>query len=459
MQHSHSFFGSINSINWLVAVAVTGYLFLLGRRKVPEARPLVVAFAILTAQLTFQLLAPPTGIVILFRGFWVPVISQMLLTAFFLTLAYALLQPLFPRFRQPLFWLLANNLLFLLLISAIIVHDYNAHWQPGTRFIAYWGSFAYEMFQLPLLLLMAGVMAYVFYKVRSRYALLAFASFALWIFSHGLHLLEIVNGFSVSRGLGFTMRGGEMVAIVLLAAAITMPDSARQTFAQRYFSDVQKVLNRLRAEVDRLQAVNAVLAERERLARELHDSVSQALFGIELNISTAETLWQRDPEKALQTLQQARRLGHEALGELRALIANLRPPALQGQNIVEALQAYALSIEKREGIAVQVEGTIQKPLPPAQEVDLYRIAYEAMTNAIKHAAPRLIHVSLRLDAPAFELTVRDDGRGFQPESAGEKGSFGLLGMEERAKRLNADLVISSAPGQGTTVTVTRKDKK
>ena len=442
-------------IEALVTIAATAFLLYQSRKQGQETRLLVAGFVILSARALFHLVTPPEGVYRLFHGFWVPVLDQALMTLFFLLVAYALQYPLFPAYRQPITWILLDNLAFLMLLTGIVTYDFAAHWQPRTKFITHWGSIAFETYQFPLLLLIVAVTIYVYRRGRARSILLAAGAFALWSLSCLAHLGAGLTGAQLPAGWGWLTRGGDLLAVVLLALASTLPDSARQTFAQRYFADARATVKRLESQLAEMAAAKALLEERQRLARELHDSVSQALFGVELNISAAEMLLEQDPGQAQQRLERARQTAHEASGDLRALIADLRPPALAGKSILDSLRAFARSLEEAGQLAVRVEGGVEKPMSPAEEAELYRIAYEAVNNAAKHAQAAEIHVALQIDDPRFRLEVADDGIGFNPERR-KPGSWGLVGMRERAERLGASLKIESTPGQGTRIIVERE---
>jgi signal transduction histidine kinase len=444
---------TLSVVEAVVTAGATAYLALRSRKHSREVRLFALGFVVLTLRSLFHLLTPPEGIYRLFHGFWVPVLDQALLTLFFILVAYALLYPLFPAYRQPVKWILVDNVGFLLLLSIIIGYDYSLHWQPKTKFLTHWGNVAFEVYQISLLLLILAVTVYVYGKGRSRSILLTAIAFGIWTISAGVRLWAGLEGSPFPSGWGYFIRGIDLLALLLLTGASTLPDSARQTFAQRYFADARTTVRELESRLAEVAAAKALLEERQRVARELHDSVSQALFGLELNLSAVEMLMEQNPEQARGLLEKARRTAHEALGDLRALIADLRPPALAGKSILEALQDFAKSLEG-SGATVRVEGRIERPLPPDEESELYRIAYEAINNAVKHAHASLISVSLLVAAPSFSLTVQDDGDGFDVTRRKE-GSWGLIGMKERAERLGASLKIESAPGQGTRITVRR----
>jgi len=198
----------------------------------------------------------------------------------------------------------------------------------------------------------------------------------------------------------------------------------------------------------------ATLEERQRLARELHDSVTQALYGVTLYAEAAARLLSSgNVDMAADHLRELRDTAQEALREMRLLIFELRPPVLQTEGLVAALQARLEAVEERAGLETEFKVEGEGRLPPEIEGGLYRIAQEALNNALKHAQARRITVSLRQVQRAVALEIADDGIGFDPTTAREQGGLGLRGMEERAAQLGSQLTVQSRPGEGTRVRV------
>jgi signal transduction histidine kinase len=198
----------------------------------------------------------------------------------------------------------------------------------------------------------------------------------------------------------------------------------------------------------------ATLEERQRLARELHDSVTQALYGVTLyGEAAARLLSSGRADLAADHLRELRDTAHEALREMRLLIFELRPPLLEQEGLIVALQARLEAVEGRAGLktAFNVEGEVH--LPPEIEQGLYRIGQEALNNALKHARARSVAVSLHQDQRAVILEITDDGMGFDLATARESGGLGLRGMKERAAQLGGQLTVKSEPGAGTSVRV------
>jgi signal transduction histidine kinase len=196
----------------------------------------------------------------------------------------------------------------------------------------------------------------------------------------------------------------------------------------------------------------AALEERTRLARELHDSVSQALYGIALGARTARTLLERDPSRLAEPLDYVMSLAEAGLTEMRALIFDLRPESLQNEGLTTALAKQAASLQARHGIQVETHLCAEPMLPLEVKETLYRIAREALHNTVKHAQATHILLCMRCEDDAIALEVKDNGHGFDP--AGDfPGHLGLHSMRERTARLNGSFEITSAPGEGTRVFV------
>ncbi len=198
----------------------------------------------------------------------------------------------------------------------------------------------------------------------------------------------------------------------------------------------------------------AVTAERSRLARDLHDSVTQALYGITLySQAAAGHLASGRMDKVAEHLRELQDTSQDALAEMRLLIFELRPPILAEAGLAAALQARLLAVEGRAGLKTEFKSEMQGRLPLAVEEGLYRIAQEALNNCLKHARARRIVVKVCRDDARVTLTIADDGVGFDPATARERGGLGLSAMAERAAQLGGRLSVNSKPGEGTEVRV------
>lgn len=204
---------------------------------------------------------------------------------------------------------------------------------------------------------------------------------------------------------------------------------------------------------------DAVLAERGRIAREIHDTLAQGLVGISVQLELVNRLLTSSVESARTQLDHTRQVVRESLTEARSSIWELRSQAAETEDFATRLGRIAAAatenISPKIRMKAKVSGTY-RPLPPKTEAELLRIAQEAVTNAVRHAAPANIAIELRFGGRDLEMTIQDDGRGFDglphPQSSGPEGHFGLTGMRERAAEIGGTLAVDSAPGKGTRVT-------
>jgi len=199
----------------------------------------------------------------------------------------------------------------------------------------------------------------------------------------------------------------------------------------------------------------AVLEERNRLAHELHDSVTQSLYSLVLFAGAGQEIVEAGLlEPVKQYLQRIEETAQQALKEMRLLVYELRPPTLEEEGLLGALRQRLKAVEERAGIDARllVEGDVDLPAPLQER--LYRIAQEALNNALKHSAGTSVAVRIHVNDERLELEVVDDGVGFDVDAVSDTGGLGLAMMRERAAELGGLVLISSAPGEGTTVKIT-----
>jgi signal transduction histidine kinase len=196
----------------------------------------------------------------------------------------------------------------------------------------------------------------------------------------------------------------------------------------------------------------SVAAERNRLALDLHDAVSQKLFGLVLSAEAAGTLLERDPAAARGQVAKLQALAQEALDELRSLVFELRPPDLEKDGLCGALRKHVEMLRRLHQREIELEVADDLPADAARDREVLRIAQEALQNALRHANGQRVAVRLHCDDGGLLLEVEDDGIGFEPAAPGLRSRrLGLTSMEERAQRLGGKLEIRSARGAGTTV--------
>ena len=203
----------------------------------------------------------------------------------------------------------------------------------------------------------------------------------------------------------------------------------------------------------------AALEERNRLARDLHDSVTQTLFSITLTAESARAMLVKKPERVESQLDRLQTLARGALAEMRALIFQLRPAALEEQGLTMALQKHIDSVKSKEGLDISFTVEGDKRLFNEQEQALYRISQEALNNIVKHAQATHVDVKLSIGDNTAVLNIFDNGVGFEQltvpsRPSRERKSLGMTSMRERAELAGGQLEINSKPGQGTAITVT-----
>lgn len=257
----------------------------------------------------------------------------------------------------------------------------------------------------------------------------------------GLH-----GGFTLGGVIGPLVGAGVALLIGLGYRALAREAAERET-----------LLAELLATRDRLAASEreqGVLSERSRLARELHDTVAQGLSSIRLLLFAAE---QADPDRpGIEHVRLARETAADALAETRRFIRELTPPSLD-RGLGSALRRLG-DQWTRDGLTVTVTAARDDRIPMDEQTALLRIAQGALANVAQHAGAANVRVALDVDASQVRLVVADDGSGFDPAAAravaASTDSFGLRAIQERVDQLGGDLLIDSAPGRGTTLTVT-----
>lgn len=196
----------------------------------------------------------------------------------------------------------------------------------------------------------------------------------------------------------------------------------------------------------------AVMEERERLARDLHDSITQSLYSLTLFAEWAQGLLEAgEYGLAQERLNRIAEITQQALKEMRLLLYELRPSALEQDGLIGALQRRLAAVEARAGVETSLETDLFLDLPPLVEEGLYHITQEALNNALKYAAATSVSIRVQGNGQGVVLEVQDDGQGFNPADVSDQGGMGLDSMRERAERLGGTLEIISAASQGTRV--------
>jgi PAS domain S-box-containing protein len=247
----------------------------------------------------------------------------------------------------------------------------------------------------------------------------------------------------------FRVVGGDGKERLVEVTGIGMVTDGTFAGAHGAARDIGEV-DRLETDLRRQAAELAASEERAHLARELHDSVTQALFSMTLQVRSLELLLDREPGRVAGKLVELRELQRDALAEMRALIFELRPGNVEELGLVQALRAHAAGLSERIGLPIAVDGDLGTRPAPEVEDALYRIGQEGLHNVVRHAAASRAGVEISRVPDGVLLRVVDDGRGFDPATVPD-GHLGLTGMRARAERLGGRFQVRSGPGEGTIV--------
>lgn len=276
------------------------------------------------------------------------------------------------------------------------------------------------------------------------------------------------SGFAESRGLKRRMR--TLVEATMLWANGRLGHRIVVHNAEDEFTELAVSLNgmaerleehvaalqRLIEKNEELQQQSAGLAkleERSRLARDLHDSVSQQLFALGMTAGAASKLMATAPERAAQLVGQTEEMAAKAQAEMRALLLHLRPVELEGRSLIEGAQRFLQDVCPRNGLEYHFDVDGVTHLSEGIEGHLFRILQEAVSNVVRHASAKKLRVQLVQQGREVVLSIQDDGRGFDPRQVRD-GSYGAHSIRERAEEIGGYLEVSSGLGRGTEVRVT-----
>jgi signal transduction histidine kinase len=254
------------------------------------------------------------------------------------------------------------------------------------------------------------------------------------------------HSFSPAMAIGPALGAAVATAVVRGYQALYRESEQRRHLIEE--------LTATRADLARAQHTAGVLAERERLAREIHDTLAQGLSSIQLLLRAAERALPGRPEAAAQHVGQARQAAVDSLAEARRFVAALTPPTLEGTTLAAALERLCTTTSSRHRLTASFHLTGDPvPLPTAHEVALLRIAQSALANTVRHSRATTAEITLSYLGDHIALDVVDNGRGFAPAELPapdpESGGFGLPAMRARMRALGGTLTIESAPGHGT----------
>jgi signal transduction histidine kinase len=258
--------------------------------------------------------------------------------------------------------------------------------------------------------------------------------------------------FGMPQALSFILLYTAALIFVAFFASMVQQANAARERSEDLLAQLQSAHDQLQIFTNQAEEL-AIANERTRLARDLHDSVAQTLYGLTLQAEAASRKLSAGQTAAVQ--DHLRRIGEDAqqtLQETRLLIFELRPPILQNSGLAAALKARLDAVEARGGVTMRLDLQEVHDLPEAVETGLYRIAQEALNNAARHAGASELDVRLAQNGDWVTLEIEDNGRGFDP-AAVPAGSLGLQGISERVQQMDGRLTVESAPGSGTTIKV------
>ncbi|MEJ2266973.1 MAG: sensor histidine kinase [Anaerolineales bacterium] len=259
--------------------------------------------------------------------------------------------------------------------------------------------------------------------------------------------------FGWPNGLSFTLLYvGGLIFVAAFSALTIQADESRQR-SERLLQELQVAHQQLQNYAGQAEEL-AVAKERNRLARDLHDSVAQTLYGLTLQSEAAlRQLTSGHLNKTADYLGEIRQSAQQTLQEARLLIFELRPPILEKDGLAAALKARLEDVEGRSGLKTHVNLDEVGRLPSSIETGLYRIAQESLNNILKHAQASQVTLNLVLNQTRVTLEIIDDGTGFDPKMAHGQGGMGLEGMQARAEQIGGNFWMQSAPDEGTRVKV------
>jgi signal transduction histidine kinase len=250
----------------------------------------------------------------------------------------------------------------------------------------------------------------------------------------------------------FLAVGGFMTILRQLETARNEAEVARKE-SEELLAELQAAHQQLQAYTGQAEEL-AVIAERNRLARNLHDSVSQTVFSMTLTAEAARILFDHDTTRAASELDKLQALAKSALAEMRSLVFELRPTAVSEQGLIPALRHHIVTLERQHGLVVALQVTGESHLTDLEAQRLFRVIQEAMNNVVKHARTDRASVSLKFEDGRVLARIEDEGQGFTPKPVETEGQgIGLSTMRERIEMLGGTLTIDSSPGAGTRVTV------
>ncbi len=280
----------------------------------------------------------------------------------------------------------------------------------------------------------------------------------IWVGLLGLIITILLTSYFVIyehswEGVGYSLAFVSIFVLVAIFSSVTRRADDARNQTQMLFQELQAANAKLEEYSMQVEQL-AIVEERGRLARELHDSVSQTIFSLTLTAQAARLLLDRDPSRVPQELDRLQTLSRNALAEMRTLIQQNKPVESTELDLNGMLSKHIDERQALDGLTVHLEVLGNQPLSEVIKSGLFRIAQEALNNIVKHAGVKEAWLSLDLSGDPIRLCVQDHGAGFDPAAnMGIPGHLGLEGMQERIKTMGGKIKITSAPGAGTLIDV------
>jgi signal transduction histidine kinase len=360
--------------------------------------------------------------------------------------------------------LLASALLVIYSGLLFAYHRHSAWFAARHRAVAYLGAQSLLVIGLILIpphfdyfpLLFIPLSLYAVELLGRRYGFMwitVFVLVMLWQYVIVVIFFKEIYAVDWTTGLAMTVLFGAMCFLVGQIVCIRRQAERASAHNQRLLADLQVANRQLQDQAVQLEEL-AMTQERSRLARELHDSVTQTVFSMTLAVQTAQVLLEKDVSRVAAQLDRVVELAQNASREIQTIVKQLRPASIAEEGLITALQGYLAERQLRDGLIANFEVTGEARWPENVTLGLYRIVQEAVNNVIKHAGTREVTIKLKAcDHPA-SVEVIDRGAGFVvSELTPQRGHMGLASMAERAREFGWSLAIESQPGQGTRVKV------
>jgi signal transduction histidine kinase len=341
----------------------------------------------------------------------------------------------------------------------LVAETWITHRKP---FRSYYAQAAYLLTQSILVILLLDASSYedFFNLLFIPLSLNAVAFFGrrfgyLWIAAFSIAIISVMQFSFEGQFFGLAMGilySGVCFLFGGYAYQVLKTEAARDQ-NQRTFNELQIVHRQLQGYADQVASL-AVEEERNRLARDLHDSVTQTVFSMNLASQSARLLLDKDAPRASGQLLRLEELAANALKEIQSLVSQLKPRSLADEGLPSALRRLADERQARDGLRVSLELQGEKALSEAEALGLFAIVNEALTNIVKHSEVREATVRLKMNDEMSSLEIEDRGKGFEPQTvSNQRGHLGLAGMSERAREIGWTLSVESQKARGTRILV------